>query len=250
MNYEIVGLCETGLKREVNQDAVFWAQEGDAAICLVADGMGGHSHGEIASNLIRQTVAGCWDLFCRNNNFRDFRTMVTLLSSELEKSNQKLFRDYCRHRMCGSTIVLLFCYQDRYAVLHAGDSRLYLKKRFSGVQLTVDEVWENQKNLPAVLRQDLQNVNRGKLVNAFGSEEELHMRMMTNELKGGELFLLCSDGLYKMCSDEQIYRAMGKARKGGEIMMHSLLDLKAKTEAAGAKDNFSIIMMRTLRRTM
>ena len=247
MNYEIVGLCETGLKRTINQDAVFWSKSQDAVISVVADGIGGHNHGEVASNLIKQTVSKCWNMFLQNSQYQDFRAMITLLKSELEKANQKLFQECSSAGICGSTFVLLFIFHNQYGILYAGDSRVYLKKGFSVSQITIDEVWENQQNLSQEMRKNLLHSNRGKLVNAFGSEADLHMRMLMNELKGGELFLLCSDGLYKMCPDKQIHGAMNKARRSVEGMRVALLELKEQIEKAGAKDNFSIILIKASR---
>lgn len=245
MKYEMVGLCETGLVRNVNQDAVFWGKTECGAVCVVADGMGGHSHGEVASNLIKQTVLQCWETFTEENCRRGFCDMLDYLKCELEKANQALYQEYGKKRMCGSTLVLLFCFQNQYGILYAGDSRIYLKKGFSFIRLTTDEVWENQKNIPKEERQNTNHPNYGKLVNAFGSEADLHMRMMTDVLRGGELFLLCSDGLYKMCTDKQIKAAMRSVRSGGDGMKAALMRLKEETEEAGATDNFSIIMLKT-----
>lgn len=240
----MVGLCETGLVRNENQDAVFWSKTEEAAICVVADGMGGHSHGEVASGLIKQTVLECWETFIQGNCDRDFGSMLEYLQQELKVANQALYREYGKNRMCGSTLVLLFCFQKQYGILYAGDSRVYLRKGFSFCRLTTDEVWENQTCIPEKERCNTSHPNYGKLVNAFGSDEELHMRMVTDALRGGELFLLCSDGLYKMCTDQQIKAAMRKARSGGASMKSALLCLKNETEAAGAADNFSIIMLK------
>jgi len=248
MDYEIVGLCETGLKREVNQDAVFWAKTQDAAVCVVADGMGGHFHGEIASNLIKQTVLQCWEVFLQDNYQGKFRDMLASVRCRLAEANQSLYQEYGKNSMCGSTFVLLLCCRNQYGILYAGDSRAYVRKGFSFTKLTIDEVWENQPNLPEAERNDPRHPNRGKLVNAFGSDSDLHMRMFTDELKGGELFLLCSDGLYKMCPEKQIKTAMGRARGGGDAMKLALIDLKMKTEKAGATDNFSIIMLKADRK--
>ena len=245
MDYEIVGLCETGLKRKTNQDAVFWAKNSEAAICMVADGMGGHEHGEIASNLIRQTVAAYWDGFCLDHTPKALRVILETIRCELQKANKTLYQKYGKTSVCGSTLVLLLCYLDQYGIICAGDSRVYRKKGFSFRQITVDDVWENQSGLSEELRTDLSHPNRGKLVNAFGADLDLRVRVVTNELAGGEIFLICSDGLYKMCPEKRIKAAMGKARKGGDHMKLALLDLKAKIEAAGARDNFSIIMLRT-----
>ena len=244
MNYEIVGLSDIGLKRKMNQDAVFWSKNEDMAICVVADGMGGHNSGEVASNVIKQAVSRCWDIFKISMNSLNLHSMITTLKRELEKENSVLYQEYCEKGICGSTFVILMCFKGQFGILSAGDSRIYLKRGFSFMQITEDEVWENQAYLSDTERADMKHPNRGKLVNAFGSKSELQMRVKMSVLENKDTFLLCSDGLYKMCSERKISAAMKKARKGGDNMKSALIELRNETEESGATDNFSIVLLK------
>lgn len=246
MKYQIAGICETGAVRETNQDSIFWKQNEKAAMCVVADGMGGHFHGEIASQMITQTMAACWNqLFSRVAPVSGFQQMIQLIQNALEEANRRLWNQYSVKATCGSTLVILFCYEGACAVFSAGDSRIYQKSFLSFQQITRDEVWENQVRLSEADRRNMAHANRGKLVNAFGSGENLHLQVFTKSLKGGELFLLCSDGLYKMCDDKKIRQAMSRAYAGGERLGEVIQTLKRDVYAAGAKDNFSVILLKT-----
>ena len=239
---EYRGLCDIGLERTMNQDAIFMAADGDIGLFCVADGMGGHSHGERASREIVDTLALWWKEFQESAYDYDFSRMMYSLNQVLEKANRAIYRMTGGRQISGSTVVVLFICHERYGILSAGDSRIYLCDRARVRQLTVDEVWENQVNLNLSSKAKRQHPNRGKLVNAIGIAEDVRITSSTDQGRDGMTFMLCSDGLYKMCSDRVIARALRECRRGA--LDEVVSKLLRKVYEGGAKDNISILLVR------
>lgn len=239
---EYRGVCDIGLERTMNQDAIFMAADNDIGLFCVADGMGGHSHGERASREIVDNIALWWKDFQEPDYDYDFTRIIYSLNQVLEKANRNIYRMSGDRQIIGSTVAVLFVCHERYGILSAGDSRIYLCDRARVRQLTVDEIWENQVNLNLSSRVKKQHPNRGKLVNAIGIEEDVRITSSTDQGRDGMTFMLCSDGLYKMCTDRVIARAMKECRRG--VLDEVMNKLIRKVYEGGAKDNTSIILVR------
>lgn len=239
---EYRGICDIGLARKINQDAIFMATEDDIGLFCVADGMGGHSHGEQASREIVDDLHIWWKNFRESAYDYDFSRMIYSLNQTLEKANRNIYRIACNRQISGSTAVVLFLCHGQYGILSAGDSRIYLCDRAQVRQLTVDEVWENQVNLNMSSRVKKQHPNRGKLVNAIGALEDVRITSSTDQGREGMMFMLCSDGLYKMCSDRVIAKALKGCRR--RALDEVIGELLKKVYEGGAKDNISVIIVK------
>lgn len=243
MKIDFVGKSDTGSKRERNEDAIVMFARDEVGIFLVADGMGGYTNGEIASGIIRQEIAGWWHQFSEEKYGYNFQRMMMALGQVIENANKMIFEGLNQGRICGSTVVLLFVYKEMYGIIHVGDSRCYLLQGRKLQQVTVDETWENQPGVSTEERNNLDHPNRGKLVNAVGIRPNLQCRMMTNQINPEMIFLLCSDGLYKMCPEKTLKDCLKQCRKERkmELMRDKLLDIVYQN---GAKDNVSFIIVK------
>lgn len=207
---EVAFFSERG-SREVNQDAIYASARGSVGIFVVADGMGGHFGGEVASSAIVNGVRNWWT----SNRFEAEKVGIDFVSEQCEillmSINAEVYSLFCQKGQAGgSTVAILILYDDRYAILSAGDSRIYLAREKVLKQLTTDDVWEN---LPEV-RYEMSNEQVvcdprfGKLTEALGSAERLELRRDGGMLSEKDLFLLCSDGVYKYCSREELERIL------------------------------------------
>lgn len=239
---EYKGVCDIGLVRTINQDAIFMAAAGEIGLFCVADGMGGHSHGERASREITDNMAGWWNDFREKDFDCDFSRMIYSLNQVLERANRNIRQQSGGREICGSTVVVLFVYRGRYGILSAGDSRIYRCDRTQVKQLTVDEVWENQINLAVSNRVKRRHPNRGKLVNAVGISEDIRITSSTDQTQPGMVFLLCSDGVYKMCPERIIVKALRECRR--KVLDSVLSKLVKQVYEGGAKDNASAILIK------
>lgn len=245
------GKSDIGRKRETNQDAFGMYQKEDAGLFVVADGMGGYADGEKASQMVVTELENWWKDFSPVLFESDFRKMIASIEQTVAHANEMIYEKYNRKSICGTTVVVLFLYQNFYGIIYAGDSRCYLcegrgiflwqGKRLR--QLTVDEVWENQSNLNYQERISKDHPNRGKLVNAVGIKKEIRCRVITDMISSDTVFLLCSDGLYKFCSDKFIEKCMKKGRYGQELEK-TVDELIGKVYEKGAGDNVTVVMVK------
>lgn len=244
MSVEYVGMTDKGLKRATNQDAIVMLCENGMGLFVVADGMGGHENGELASAAIIEFVQNWWNENLSMMPKIPFMDIVADIQHCLERANQKIYQSYNQNSVCGSTLVLLFIYQDKYAVISAGDSRVYSLYKRKLSQMTTDEIWDNlpQTILHFTERKIKEHPSSGKLINAFGAKEKLSLSIKTEMLSSNRLFLLCSDGVTKECSEKQLRKILLLHDKG-EKLINIMERIKGEVYKNGAADNLSIILV-------
>lgn len=253
MRLVFFGKSDIGKKREVNQDTIGMYQKDDTALFVAADGMGGHTNGEKASRIVVAQLEDWWDSFSPGIYEYEFLKMLSAVEQVIEYANKRIYEEYNRNGICGTTVVVLFIYQNRYGIIYAGDSRCYLGYPHKGLlsrggkweQITTDEVWENCSDLSSKERKMKNHPNRGKLVNAVGIGKEVRCRAITDVILPNAFFLLCTDGLYKFCADKLLWDSIKKCkdRKSMERAVDKLIE---KVYENGADDNASMIIVRCL----
>lgn len=243
MKLEFAGISDTGKKRKTNQDAYCMYQDGDAGLFAVADGMGGHSDGERASRTVIAYLSDWWHSFSPISFGYEFQKMLLSLEQVIESANRDIYMIWNQQEICGTTVTVLFIYKSLYGIIYAGDSRCYLFQGRKWKQVTIDEIWENQPSFAGKERINKEHPNRGKLVNAIGIRETVHYRAVTDSIASKAVFLLCSDGLYKFCSDRFIKRCM-KEYKNGYSMEKTIKRLLNRVYQYGAGDNVSVIIVK------
>ena len=234
-------ISDIGKTMNINQDTTLAINNGEYGLFAVADGMGGHSNGELASRYIIKMLQGWWLSFDASYYQHDFMKMVNAVGDTLRKANSDVYHLYNRSGICGSTMVVLFVSKDAYGLFYAGDSRLYIQYNNSFKQVTNDETWENQSDLQESERKRRWDELNGCLVNAVGIREELQCRVKTDMVRPGMVFLLCSDGLYKFCPVTNLQKCLHIERYGNlELCCRSLLESVYQTKA---NDNISFIVI-------
>lgn len=235
---------DRGLCRSVNQDAAVALVKDDIGLFIVADGMGGHSKGEVASKIIVEKLESYWYKLIQFQDMPDFITVVSQIQQELQIVNKLIREQYNLGQICGSTVVILFIMKDYYAAFSVGDSRIYTCYKNKCDVLTVDDIWDT---LPSTLseydpEQIAHHENRGKLVQAVGTCDCLNIHVRTQRLKRNQAFLLCSDGFYRFCSDKMIHKKLRKMKSSEsmELIMEQYFD---EVFRQGAGDNITIIML-------
>jgi len=245
MRVEYCGICDKGKKREINQDAIFMGVQDNIGLFAVADGMGGHLHGEAASGTITAELGRWWERFSQSGYGQSFASVVFELKQQLELANRAIYEQYQKSGICGSTVAVLFVYGQNYCIFSSGDSRIYYMNTFKWKQLTIDDVWENQPEIMGsyTLEQMRRHVNYGRLIHAIGISDDTVVNGKTDMLKDKDSFLLCSDGLYKACGIRDIKRILKKFRNGenGEELLRQALQ---KVYENGAADNISMVLVR------
>ena len=248
---EAHGLSDVGPVRKTNEDSFI----SDTALQLfvVADGMGGHSAGEVASGLAVDTVAGfirrtegdgdvSWPYGIEPNlSFSGNR-----LRTAAHLANRRVFRAAERHDEytgMGTTIVGALISGRRLTVANAGDSRLYLFADGRLTQLTHDDTWAATV-LAAQGKSDPggrpSSAMRHVLTNVLGAREEADVHVSEHDLSGGEMILLCSDGLHAVLDDGTLKMMLSAGGTPAEIVPQ----LIATALSRGAKDNVTAVLAR------
>ncbi|PWK93011.1 protein phosphatase [Fulvimonas soli] len=220
-----------GLRRARNEDTYY----ADAALglFLVADGMGGHQHGEVAAAIARDTMA-------------ERVAQGHALAEAVREANQRLLEENrdCVALPMGTTLVALRLLGEAYEAVWVGDSRAYRwrreLRRISHDHSLVEELVASGRLDPA---QAARHPQRNVLTQALGvtRQEQLHIGMARGRIEPGAGFLLCSDGLNESLDDEAIARVLAR----GELAAQECVDhlLLAALEGS-ASDNITAVLVR------
>lgn len=222
-----------GLRRTRNEDTYY--ADASLGLFLVADGMGGHQHGEVASALVRDAVV---DLVTRGQS----------LIEAIQGAAERLMA-HARHGFdllpMGTTIAALRIIGDSYEVAWVGDSRIYMWKRelrqISHDHSLVQALVEAGQLDPALASRHPQ---RNVLTQALGvtATEQLHIGMARGQLEPDMGFLLCSDGLTEEVSDASIAQTTARKDLAAQECVDQLL-LAALD--SGGDDNITVIIVRS-----
>ncbi len=243
MNLASFGKTDIGKAREINQDSFGIFKKDNAQLFVLADGMGGYTNGEKASQTVVSEMSKWWGSFSPDMYDCEFEKMLSAIEQVISCANRIIFEQYNKDEVCGTTVVVLFIFGERYSILYAGDSRCYMASGWKFSCLTIDEVWENQAHLSVSERKMKNHPNRGKLVNAVGTRESMQCRVLTGVVTNGAVFLLCSDGLYKYCSDSYIKSCMRRCRDKSAIEPQ-VNNLIGRVYKNGAADNVTIVIVK------
>ena len=205
MKVRFSGETHIGMKRQHNEDSLFLPD--DERLCIVADGMGGHASGEVASKMAVETVA---------EHFRNTREDAeitwpyrldpgdryegTRLINGIQLANLKIYERAQNDEGCrgmGTTIVAaLFC-DDRVVVGHVGDSRVYRLRDGKLTQLTEDHSLLNDYiKMKRMSEEEIGKfAHKNVIVRALGMKESVQVDTMADAFKIGDTYLMCSDGL-------------------------------------------------------
>jgi len=245
------GASDKGRVRSVNED--FWAFEPSCGLCVVADGMGGHKAGDIASRLAVDTIAGFmrggdtggWpfgfdpSLSSVGNRLRTAVHLAHMSILEIAVTSDQ-------YAGMGTTIVACSVDGDRLSVAHAGDSRLYLVSADGLRQMTRDDSWVAAMiaHNPADRDRYAHHPMRGALTNVIGAKRRTDVHVVEETLVGGELLVLTTDGVHAMLEGEQLEHVVldgsGDVRELAENLVAAAL-------ASGGQDNCTALVARYLR---
>jgi protein phosphatase len=226
-------ITDKGKVRSINEDA--YLDRADLGIWVVADGMGGHAAGDVASEMIV-------------NELKSISPGDSLgaLASDVEKRlhhvNQKLLLESQRRggEIIGSTVVTLLAYEGYCIYQWAGDSRIYLYRREQLKQLSRDHSQVEELIEQGIVTSDQaeQSPIANYITRAVGACEELELDAEIFEPCDGDLFLLCSDGLNKEVSDAEIAQILGRC--GFQEALQQLIGLAMER---GARDNVTLVLV-------
>ncbi len=232
--WQYCALTDTGARRKHNEDSIMAAPQ--LGLWAVADGMGGHEAGDVASGMIAKAL----EQVSRKDNFSLF---VDAVEDALQNVNDHIRAHSEREfagRMMGSTVVALLVSQGYGACVWAGDSRLYrlragaleqISRDHSQVQRLVDAGLLSPEEADA-------HPNANVITKAVGGAAHLAVDVMLFDIQPGDRYMLCSDGLYNELDPPEI--EAGLAEGDVDAAANKLLQ---GALACGARDNVSVIVV-------
>lgn len=228
------GGTHQGRVRPINEDRFLCRP--DAGIWLVADGMGGHSHGDIASSAIVQAVSDGIQPGSHEASVHRFSAGVFDAHERIQDisaANNNL--------VIGSTVAGLVLSEGRFSVIWTGDSRVYLARNARIIQLTRDhtEVQMLLREGKITGEQAKDWPRRNVIVHAVGVNETPHMEKTEGDVLPGDTFILCSDGLTNHVTDAEIQILVTS-----NSAERACVDLIRVALERGGKDNVTVIVVR------
>lgn len=243
------GITHPGKVRPLNEDAIH--VEAQSGMAVVTDGMGGHNAGDIASamavrRIVQELHAGLGNgAPAAAADATAYSAETLLLNDAVCAANAEIFRvaaDDAGRRGMGTTVVAALFRDGRISIAHVGDSRLYRFRDDVLEQLTVDHSLQADlaRRSGATAGAVQASVGRNVITRALGMEETVTADLQEEPVLAGDVYLLCSDGLTTMVSDEQITATL--IRFGGKITP-AARELVAIANRNGGHDNISVVLV-------
>lgn len=233
------GATDIGRIRQVNEDS--YLERSDIGLWVVADGMGGHHAGDVASSSIV-------DILDETQSCDRLSDYVNEVEDRIITANNELVRLAKQHndnRTIGSTVVAMIAVNGHCAVLWAGDSRAYRCRDRQCVQLTRDHSQvEEMVQQGLLLREEAEEHPASNVITrAVGAAENIYVDIDVVEAQVNDTYLLCSDGLNKHISDNEIAQFLQN-----ENLEEIPQQLVKTTLERGAIDNVTVVVIRALNR--
>jgi serine/threonine protein phosphatase PrpC len=244
-------VTDVGRRRKGNEDSHFVNPE--ERLFVVADGMGGHAAGEVAS---RVAVDAINDFICLTGGDKDvtwpFDYDSTLshggnrLKTAIHHANQRVTettQESAEYEGMATTVVAVLVENNAANIAHVGDSRVYLMRRGELSQLTSDHSWVNEQIKNGVISPDQARTHplRNVVTRALGGKAELVVDVRTLTAEPEDALLLCSDGLTTMLPDEEIEACLARCLPDLE---RATKELVQAANEHGGEDNITVLVIR------
>lgn len=241
----IAGCTDTGVRRQHNEDHIGYNQE--LGIAVLADGMGGHQAGEIASHMAVESILRKLKIIAERQSARPITSsqLREIVSHTISQSNAMIYKASTAledRRGMGTTLVATIFNGAEICVGHVGDSRLYLFRNQQLKKVTRDHsLVQDLIDKGFYTEEEARLASVGHIVTrALGTNEVVEVDTLQHDVQHGDLLLLCSDGLSDMVADWQIEETLCSRGKELETMAQELVNLANRN---GGRDNISVILI-------
>ena len=231
------GATDTGCVRSANQDS--YHIDPDGRFFIVADGMGGHAGGEVASQIAVDSIRECLEAYWEVET-----NPQKLMQDVIDKANQAIINDQNSNPIrsdMGTTIVILIFREDQAWFCHIGDSRLYRLRGAKLDQISDDHTWIARAIQTGVVNADEAKSHpwRHMLLQCLGREDLKGIVAGEVEWQPGDRFLICSDGLTEELSDDRIAHQLKSIRNCQQAAQALIESAKLR----GGRDNITVVIV-------
>lgn len=248
---QAAGNTDVGLVRANNEDN--FGYDLRYGIFVVCDGMGGQQAGEVASKIAVDTVLDYFRRSARDvtrvggSSFEGVSDRAVGLANAIQLANQSIHetasRDL-RHAGMGCTIVAVLVEGDFFSIANVGDSRIYLIRENSLVQLTNDHslVMEQVRRGLMTVEEAEQSNEQNVIVRALGIEDNVEPDLEDHQFAAGDVLLLCSDGMSRYVKNEKMIEAVTQQSS----LDQACAGLIEAAKAGGSDDNITCLLLRAI----
>ncbi len=240
---QVVGLSDRGRERSRNEDNFLFRTGSALTLLAVADGMGGHVAGDVASSLAVSVLERCWDELLRENPVPD-NQLSGIIKNMITEANQTIFTqsvDFAANQGMGTTLTMGMLSGLNLVLGHVGDSRAYLIED-GGIKLLTEDhsLLEQLIQQGSISPEEAQgHPQRHILTRALGTTQGVEIDLMETELKIGSTLLLCTDGLTTLVQDDEILDIIHTRLDDPELAAASLINL---ANSRGGYDNITVVL--------
>ena len=248
MAIRAAGMTDVGCVRKHNEDSFLCDPE--LGLYVVADGLGGHAAGEVASQIVVERVAQfvsetaemdrTWPLeYDTSLTFDGNRLRVALLLSDLAITED--IKANPERETMGSTVVAALVKGRHVTLAHVGDSRAYLLKKDGIHQITKDHSWVAEQVANGILTPSEARIHpfRNVITQALGNGGDLEIEVQEFEIENSDQLLLCSDGLSGMVGDAQIWDIVNQSPD----LQTAVESLISAARDNGGEDNITVVLV-------
>lgn len=230
---------DVGRVRDSNEDSVFSNPE--AGVFVVADGMGGHAAGEVASAIASRTIGSSACRECPSLDVLSEQLVDAFLEADREISRQ-VEKDPSRSGMGTTATVLRLRRDGTFLIAHIGDSRAYLSRGGDFQRVTRDHSWVQEQVDRGLLAPEKAagHPQSNIITRALGTDPSPTPDLYPGELREGDVFLLATDGLTDMVREDDIAAILA----GGGALNETADTLVAAANRAGGVDNVTVLLVR------
>jgi PPM family protein phosphatase len=231
---------DVGRKRKGNEDAL--ALDVEQGLFVVADGMGGHAAGEVASRVAVDAISEItWPFGLDESISYDGNRLKTAI----RHANRKVLeatRESAEYEGMATTVAAVLVDDGVANLAHVGDSRIYVWSEGELRQLTSDHSWVNEQLQSGIISADQARSHplRNVVTRALGGRSDLVVDIQSRPVRPGELLLLCSDGLTTMITDDEIAQILREAEADVGRAAQRLVDA---ANERGGEDNITVILL-------
>ncbi|MBU3215895.1 serine/threonine-protein phosphatase [Clostridium estertheticum] len=232
------GISDKGIVKAVNQDSFVYkvveVQDAHAGLFAVADGVGGLKDGEISSAIAISNFNKWWDCDFRNF-YNDTGKLIPSLIESFTKCNEEIM-SYSRLKnvRTATTLSVLFIHKNIYYIVHIGDSRIYKVTR-KIERLTIDHSCLVDKTINGKI------YKQSALTECLGNRAEINYYCATGKISKNDIFMVCSDGIYKTIGENEILEMVSKQKMDLEKACKSIIN---EVKDRGETDNITLILAR------
>lgn len=240
---KIYAKTDIGQVRHINQDAYYISEENDNyKLCILADGMGGYTGGEIASRLACISVANYIKANFEESKEYSKEELMEIIKSAMEQANKSVYEKSREEReleQMGTTLEVCLIYNNRVFIGHIGDSRIYRIRQEFMKKITIDHSYVQKlvKDGTITKEEALTHPKKNMLMKALGCEENIEPDVTVKNFNPGDVILICSDGLTNMIAEQEIYNIVKQDTE------NAVENLVKKANELGGYDNITVIII-------